>query len=347
MEISHEQYVSTFNSLPLVIRSFIVDGSIAPIIQDIGKTYSLHVDVLGELDEQATYMLMGLISPAEVLGKLVLADVPSDAAKAILQELNTRVFTPLQKRMRENPSGESEDATETTGPAEMPQPQEPPAPSPATPAAESRSGTAPAEPRVPVMAIDIKEAVPPNLPGQYAVPQPPAPPAYTPPVPIPVATPTPPPYVAPIPVYQAPAPVPAIPIYSEQSPTQRGPQPVAPAAAPVQPHPPVARTMESDMELATQGFRPGSGEQMASSFVPMPAAYTPAPAPTFTAPPPAPAPAPQPQVPAPSIPPHVPAASSYPPPAMASVRLTPIDRTHSNAPITKEYGSDPYRESIE
>ncbi|HEX8591226.1 MAG TPA: hypothetical protein VF696_00530, partial [Candidatus Paceibacterota bacterium] len=43
-----------------------------------------------------------------------------------------------------------------------------------------------------------------------------------------------------------------------------------------------------------------------------------------------------------------PSAPAYtPPPITAPVRLTPVDRTYGRAPITKEFGSDPYREPIE
>ena len=58
-----------------------------------------------------------------------------------------------------------------------------------------------------------------------------------------------------------------------------------------------------------------------------------------------------PQIPAPQthLPPPPPPAYTMPTPVpvTAPVRLTPVDRAHANAPIAKEYGSDPYRESIE
>jgi hypothetical protein len=98
------------------------------------------------------------------------------------------------------------------------------------------------------------------------------------------------------------------------------------------------------MELAEQGFQ--GQESFVPSFQSSPAAqaaqtYAPALAPVVPFPQPAAAP------PSAPIPVPEPQASSYPPPVMASVRLTPVDRGYADAPITKEFGSDPYREPIE
>jgi|GEM_PF-4076334 len=291
MEISHEQYVSTFNSLPIGVRSFIVDGSVAPVVQDLGRTYSLHVDVIGKLEEQATYMLMGLTSPAEVLGMLVLADVPSDVAKAILQELNIRIFIPLQKHMRENPSeGEPEGAKQV----EVQQ---------STPMFESaRPKTPPAAPQVPVPSLVSTQ----NL--QTAEPVSAAPVANPQNL-----------YVKPdSPALQVPTSI-------------NNPAPVPP---PVMTQPAV-RTMAQDMEYA-QGHeltQPSPVYQNQPSIQDVPQ-----PAPTSV-----PSSVPQ----SPPAPAQQASTQTYPPPAMAPVRLTPVDRMHTGAPITKEYGSDPYREPIE
>lgn len=173
-------------------------------------------------------------------------------------------------------------------------------------------------PQVPMMMIGSREEVPSNLPGQGTRPPPTSmsAPHLAQPV-IPAAIPT-----ATIPQqnYEVnpllnPVSSPT-PIYSNPA-----PQPVMPEVF----HP-SARTMAGDMALAAHG----------SQSVPQTPVFQEAP---VVAPPP---PAPIPAAPQPA-----PVTSNYPPPVMASVRLTPIDRTHLNAPITKEFGSDPYREPIE
>ncbi|HEY0011046.1 MAG TPA: hypothetical protein VGB97_04040 [Candidatus Paceibacterota bacterium] len=169
-------------------------------------------------------------------------------------------------------------------------------------------------PAVPPMAVG--EGMEPPKPPAASTPAEPVPQRPHQPMPPPVAAPTPAP---------APLPTPPVPVYTP-----------APASAPIYMNVPVptyphARTMAGDMQLASQGLE-GQAASPARSFqtASVPVTY---------APPPPPAPQSQP---APTYP-----ESAYAPPALAPVRLTPIDRTYENTPITKEYGSDPYREAIE
>lgn len=115
--------------------------------------------------------------------------------------------------------------------------------------------------------------------------------------------------IAPAPPPPAPPPqAPSVPIYRNE-PTLQVPAPHV-------------RTMAEDMQQASHGMQ-GRPVTPARSFQT-------ASVPITSAPPPVPPPPP-----------------SYVPPAPAPVRLTPVDRAHAGAPITKEYGSDPYREPIE
>lgn len=172
----------------------------------------------------------------------------------------------------------------------------------------------PPAPQIPVMQVGERSEIPSNLPGQI----PPAAPVTQPQV-FPQAQPQTPTYPPPMPAQPQYAPqfVYAVPmpqqIYHQNPPIYS--YIPAPQTVPQEYHQ-ATRTMASDMELASHP--------------------APAQAPVYQAPPAsAPLPMESPQPPA------------YPPPSLASVGLTPIDRTHTNAPITKEFGSDPYREPIE
>lgn len=268
--------------LPEPVQNFLKSSERNEVSLQLSRKYNLHADAAGVFEKAYIFMLLGVHSPDQFVQELRDGGISEDTIKGLATDVNELVF----KKLREQ---------ERTG------------------AVASVTPIPPARPQVPVMGIEIKEAMPAPAPPQ------------------PVALP---PYIAPAPVYQTPtpvpvsaAPIPNIPIYS---------------------HPPVARTMESDMELAAQDFRPGPENQTmpaSPSFAPpVPAAYIPAPVQAYAAP----IPQPQPAYTAPVPPPQPTApASSYPPPAMAPVRLTPVERAHPNAPITKEYGSDPYREVIE
>lgn len=191
---------------------------------------------------------------------------------------------------------------------------------------------APAKPQVPVMQVGSRmegpgQGTPPQAPVPPIPQQPPSPPAQAPqPVPIPSPVIQPVPVQAP-PIYSAaPIPVPPPPAPSYQATTPiYGNAPAAPAPQ----HVP-ARTMESDVERLTQNYQAVAAGQPVAQ-------------PAYSVPPPMPPPAP-----VPPPPPVIPATPAYPPPAMASVRLTPVDQPRAtSAPLTKEYGNDPYREPIE
>src|SRR3989344_4886731 len=153
---------------------------------------------------------------------------------------------------------------------------------------------------------------------------------------VPQSTATPPP--SPLPAYSVPLmqnapvlyqPLPTTPIYNNPAPVPPTPETYHQAT----------RTMARDMELATQGYQ-GQAAQPVFQSAPAPVQYAPVPTPIV--------PSAQPFVPPPqAAPTPEPLQPNYSSPATAPVRLTPVDRVHTNAPITKEYGSDPYRESIE
>lgn len=185
--------------------------------------------------------------------------------------------------------------------------------------------SAPSAPQVPPMQIGERPAVPENLPGQDELPQwaapapkpeaiqysaPPQPPAP------PVVFHTPPQPIPPPPAQQpAPqTPVQSTPIYSS-APQQ---QSWAPAAGL-----PYARTMAGDMERAMRGEK--------SPVAPMPSA-----------------PSSQPPHQVEQHPPASPIPAVWQRPSTAPIHRTPINRLSSpDAPITKEYGNDPYREPVE
>lgn len=111
MEISNQQYTAAFNGLPKPIRAYLLEDDLARTLGGIAARNNLHVDVSGTLSKSATYMLMGLQSPAETLGELVMAGIDSETAKKILASLNEEIFIPVRERVR-NFKEEDEDSAE-------------------------------------------------------------------------------------------------------------------------------------------------------------------------------------------------------------------------------------------
>lgn len=125
-----------FNAAPPVVRKYIEDGKLADKVVDIADTYNLHVDAMGSLAELSRNMLIGVASPAEVVGELVLAGIDAETARKILADLNQQVFVPLQERIR-NPqpeTDEEEDMAPPTVVVSAPVPPTPPSPAAPVPA---------------------------------------------------------------------------------------------------------------------------------------------------------------------------------------------------------------------
>lgn len=211
MEISHEQYIAAFNKLPPPIRSYLIDDELSATVQKIGAQYGLHVDAIGALGTSASYMLMGLRSPAETVGELVLAGVDGAMAQKILGDLNTQVFMPVRDRVKNykgddetipaDSAEKAESLTRTTTPAAAPEtpsalPSEPPVAE--TPLMEQAVVAPPAPPAAAVMPQVISHSPIPVASSPIAAPQPAVP------VSMPPAPTVPPQVPAPAPAYAPP-----------------------------------------------------------------------------------------------------------------------------------------------
>ncbi len=100
MPLSSDTFGNAFNAAPRPLRSFIIDGKLQEAVKSIVTARKLHVDIGGVLEDGASQMLVGLISPAELLGELILAGVEGETAKTILEDLNTQIFIPIRESIR-------------------------------------------------------------------------------------------------------------------------------------------------------------------------------------------------------------------------------------------------------
>ncbi|MDB4991938.1 MAG: hypothetical protein JWL75_183 [Parcubacteria group bacterium] len=106
-----EQVIATYQDSPKLVRDVFNAEETVAVIRDIRTRYNLHIDTAGTLGENVGYMLIGLLSPSEFFGEMVLSGVDQEVAKSILEALNTRIFIPLRDRMKQGG-----DAPTTTAP---------------------------------------------------------------------------------------------------------------------------------------------------------------------------------------------------------------------------------------
>lgn len=121
MRVSPEDLTGAFAKLPLVVREYIAGPDLGAAVSRIGTNQGLHVDTVGKLAESVMHMLLGFISPTELVSEVQGLGIERERAMNITKELNEQIFKPLHQKMRESGAGE---------PARVPAPPQTPVPAP-------------------------------------------------------------------------------------------------------------------------------------------------------------------------------------------------------------------------
>lgn len=100
MKPSHEDIVDAYNALPDVVSSYLAQENVGKVVSTIGSRNNLHMDTIGSLAEAVTHMLLGLISPPELMREMATMRISDTTAAAIARELNEQIFKPLHAQMR-------------------------------------------------------------------------------------------------------------------------------------------------------------------------------------------------------------------------------------------------------
>lgn len=100
MQLSHEAIVDAYNALPDVVSSYLAKENVGKVVAAIGRRNNLHVDTVGTLAEAVTHMLLGLISPPELMREMASMRISDSTAASIAKELNEEIFKPLHAQMR-------------------------------------------------------------------------------------------------------------------------------------------------------------------------------------------------------------------------------------------------------
>jgi type III secretion system FlhB-like substrate exporter len=82
-----------YASLPEPVKKAIGSFDWAREIFDIGRSHSLHVDQIGDLQTEVMLVVLGLATPQDFYNQMVGAiAVPNDIAQKIIEEANEKVF---------------------------------------------------------------------------------------------------------------------------------------------------------------------------------------------------------------------------------------------------------------
>ncbi len=96
---TQEQLLEAYRRAPEAIQDTYGSELMAGVINDIKTRFRLHVDVVGSIEREVGYLMLGLISPAEFFGSLMLSGTDEQSARGIMEEVNQRIFIPLKRRM--------------------------------------------------------------------------------------------------------------------------------------------------------------------------------------------------------------------------------------------------------
>ncbi|HRH55386.1 MAG TPA: hypothetical protein PK609_00795 [Candidatus Paceibacterota bacterium] len=102
-QYTQEQLLAAYQRAPEPIQDAYGSEATEKVIDDVRTKYRLHVDVAANLDREVGYLMLGLVSPAEFFGSLMLSGTDEQTARGILQEINDRIFIPLKRQVMTAP----------------------------------------------------------------------------------------------------------------------------------------------------------------------------------------------------------------------------------------------------
>jgi hypothetical protein len=94
-----ESVAQVMQTLPPVIRQYLVQEKYTAVTKGLMAKYALRVDQAGILEREIMLLLMGIDSPDEFIQALVEeAQLSQSTINSIVQEVNDQIFIPLRKK---------------------------------------------------------------------------------------------------------------------------------------------------------------------------------------------------------------------------------------------------------
>lgn len=102
-DLSPEEAGRWMEATPPLVQAAVMSPATGQVIEQIGKQYALHIDVVGLLMKLTSYMLVGYVTPEDFLKEVLSVGITDQQAKQIIYELNKKIFVPLREEMRKGP----------------------------------------------------------------------------------------------------------------------------------------------------------------------------------------------------------------------------------------------------
>lgn len=145
--LTPEEAARWLDAAPEAVQAVVTSDATAKTVGAIAAARQFHVDQSGLLVNLVSYLLVGYVSPQQAEDALVEAGVSAPTARAVLTEVNQKIFVPLQAQMRAGAQAPARPAVPPP-PRYAPPPPPPPARAPMPQAAHPQMPPTPARPPV-------------------------------------------------------------------------------------------------------------------------------------------------------------------------------------------------------
>jgi hypothetical protein len=109
-EQNKDIFEDEFNSLPDGLREALASEETAQAIEEIGKKYTLHLDVMDNLFDEVGLVMLGITPPRDFVTSLQKRlGIPREQVNGIAREVNEKIFQPIRDSLKEVHGGEAGD----------------------------------------------------------------------------------------------------------------------------------------------------------------------------------------------------------------------------------------------
>ena len=115
MRYSKEQVYMKFQKLPTVVQDVIFSSNTTDTIKEISKKYNLHIDKIGILNKEITYIIVGLEKTTDFIRNIkVQLNLPDEKINAIAKDVNEKIFLQVREVMKKAQSDMTEESGSVT-----------------------------------------------------------------------------------------------------------------------------------------------------------------------------------------------------------------------------------------
>jgi hypothetical protein len=100
MDKEKQQIIDAYNKLPNDIQEAIKSVGFGHSVQEIGKKYKLHIDQLGELEDETTLVMLGVVHPMDFLSDIKFRlEIDDKKTNDIVHDINEQIFKPIKNSL--------------------------------------------------------------------------------------------------------------------------------------------------------------------------------------------------------------------------------------------------------